>query len=247
MRRNSPVVGVLVGVLIVIVTAIAAALITTFVPSNTASALGAAMAGTATLVLALVTLPLLWLNRDMISETRAMAEATKASNETLREQLQREWRPIITTRGTFTLGVGWDYTSLKARNLGRGPAINCRALVQDGDDDKWLYSDLFDVPADGQPVDMSLDNRIENPDPPLTGATAGVRGERPVVILYEDAAATWYRSCPPSVVGELWSPLAAEQSSIEGGVTVYKNVPPWVPVYYRFVSGRPPMSFETPP
>ena len=118
-------------------------------PASQGGIFAAAATAFATMVLAALTAILLQLNASTLGEMRQATEATRrateatvaaaqaterearateASNGTLREQIEREWRPLLLLSSLPDLRaldeLGERQTDVKLVNLGRGPAVN---------------------------------------------------------------------------------------------------------------------------
>ncbi len=132
-------------------------------PSDRGPTFAAAATAVATVVLAALTGFLLQLNADTVAEMRNAtaatqrateatqaaalaterdARATEESSRTLREQIEREWRPLLVLRDEPNLRAvqefGDNQVNVQLVNLGRGPAVNVLVcLWNEAEDEVW--------------------------------------------------------------------------------------------------------------
>ena len=178
---------------------------------------GGTFAGVATaigtIVLAALTAVLLQLNSQTVGEMRNAtaatlraavatevaaqatdreARATEASNRTLREQIEREWRPLLVLMRVGSLQAADEFGirefEVDLVNLGRGPAVNALICLWNEPAEEVWRSQLVHVPA-GKTVEVKLTkseekrNDMFDRDPPRSHQA----------IMCEDQSGSWHR------------------------------------------------------
>ena len=178
---------------------------------------GGTFAGAATaigtVVLAALTAILLQLNANTVGEMRKATEATRRATEateaaaratekearateestqTLREQIEREWRPLLVLDYVPDLRLveesGDHAVEVGLINLGRGPAVNALICLWNEPTEEIWRSPLVHVTG-GKSVDVKVKkssdkrNDMFDRDPPRSH----------VAIICEDQAGAWHR------------------------------------------------------
>jgi len=238
------------GVAVVVVVIAGSYVAASTLPSDRGGVFALVATGVATIVLAALTAVLLQLNVNTIAEmrrateaTRSAAEATKAaalatereavateaSTRTLRDQLEREWRPILVIDHIPLLRLaeeaGEHQVEVELRNLGRGPAVNVLICVMHEKKEEVWRSTLIHVAAGGK-VEVKLRrsddprNDMFNRDPPQSR----------IAILCEDQSGSWHRFSRNDPVPDSYRGMVDRMDSwVEFYATRLNSLPPHLP------------------
>lgn len=221
--------------------------LTSALPASQGAAFAAAATAVATVALAVLTAILLQLNAATVSEMRKATEATarataatekaakaaeseasatRESTMTLREQLEREWRPLLVLDHVPNLQLveesGDRAVKVRLINLGRGPAVNVVICLWNEPAEEVWRSPLEHVGA-GDDSEVSVKkteekrNDMFDRDPPRSH----------VAIICEDQAGAWHRfSRNNPVPDSYFGPLSRLEPWAEFYGTRLNRLPP---------------------
>ena len=162
--------------------------------------------------------------KEEADATREEATASKEATLALRDQVEREWRPILVLTEALGDMSPFDHPNaifVHVGNLGRGPAVNGLIALLKPSEPGWRTSAPFAL-GGGQSrrfetfphsSPINSDAFQQHPSVPIR-----------ISIFCEDAAGIWYRFTPPSPTPEIWRQGTPQAD--------------WVPFYRAEIPGR---------
>ena len=189
-----------------------------------AAATASQVSAAATQTAALATQQAATATSDEADATREEAAASREATLPLRDQVEREWRPIMVLSqmpGDMSPFDSPNQYYVWVANLGRGPAVNCLIALFKPSESAWRTSSPFALGgSQSDKVNTSPHRSPVNADAFDSLSKMFIR----ISIYCEVAAGIWYRFTPPSPTPEIWR-QGTPQSD-------------WVPFYRAEIPGR---------